>query len=87
MQCLENRSETILCHDCQLQDMLSAVCERHCVYYLCQRARGLSYEKVLALYHDDVLKNDVLLSDVINAVIGRQHHVCSLQMLRDCYCL
>lgn len=65
MQCLENRSETILHHDRQLQDVLSAVCERHCVYYLCQRARGFSYEKVLALYQDDVLKNDVLMSDFV----------------------
>lgn len=56
---LEKYSKTIKYHHTQLQHPLSSFCGHHCVYYLCHRACGLSFEQVLELYEDDVMKNDL----------------------------
>lgn len=99
---LKKRSSRVWYHDRQLQDTLSTTCGQHCVYYICQQARGLSYQKVLDSYHiDDPPKNDAAVTAFVRRVkrsnsschnqrrpLGSLcHDVCSLQMFRDCYCL
>lgn len=93
LEFMESRAEKILYHNRQLQHPLSVVCGQHCVFYLCHRAWGLSYKEILALYHDDVFKNDRMVSDFVNhyrrrlAHHQRGHHfhhgACSLQMFND----
>lgn len=98
---LKKRSDRVWYHDCQLQDTLSTICWQHCVYYICQQARGLSYEQVLDSYHDDPPKNDAAVTAFVrhlkrsNSRRNNQphlsgslcHDVCSFQIFRDCYCL
>lgn len=92
---LEKRSNKILYHQTQLQDVLSTTCGQHCVFYLCHRACGLSFEKVLSLYDvDDVTKNDEMVSNFVKkyqrCMKNRKsdcfyHTVCSFGMFKDCH--
>lgn len=91
LQFLENRSQNINYHNRQLQHPLSTVCGQHCIYYLCQRACGLSYQQTLSLYSDDVIKNDQMVYDFVRKhrlknkinVVPKQKN-CSLQRFKDC---
>nr|DAC81313.1 TPA_asm: adenain [Larimichthys croaker adintovirus] len=94
LQFLEQRSDRILYHDRQLQHTLSTVCGQHCVYYLCHRACGVSFERLLSLYDDDVIKNDQTVSHFVEkyrrCIRNRSsgcfnHGTCSLQMFNQCY--
>lgn len=94
LQFLEKQCKTILHHNCQLQNVLSTACGQHCVFYLCKRASGLSYEDVLSLYQDDVIKNDATVTNFVKKYQRCErrhkdthfnHSVCSLQMFKDCY--
>lgn len=67
---------------------------QHCIYYLSHRACGLSFEQVLFLYDDDVLKNDQTVSHFVEkyrrCIRNRSsrcfnHGSCSLQMFNQCY--
>lgn len=91
---LKERSSKIMYHDQQLQHILSIVCGQHCVFYLCHRACGFSMSEVLSLYDDDVLKNDVMVSNFVkkyqrcikNHPFGSFNQgTCSLKMFKDCY--
>lgn len=91
---LKDRSSKIIYHNNQLQDTLSVVCGHHCVYYLCNRACGLSMQQVLDSYPGDVKKNDVMVSDFVkkyqrcvkNQKFCSFHHgTCSMQMFKDCH--
>jgi len=91
---LKDRSLKISYHIRQLQNTLSTVCGQQCVYYLCHRACGMSLQQVLSSYSDDVLKNDVMVSNFVKKYqrcIRKQnatsfhHGACSLQMFKDCY--
>lgn len=65
LQFLKERSQGIKYHNMQLQHHLSAVCGHHCVYYLSHRACGLSFEQMLSLYDQDVIKNDLMVYDYV----------------------
>ena len=70
-----------------LQNMFSSVCGQHCMFYLLQRARGLSYKNVLKLYCDDVDKNDTMVANYVKRykscismkknIHGITQHACS----------
>ena len=95
LQFLESRSKKLHYHNRQLQHTFSIVCGQHCVFYLCHRACGLSYNNILELYHaDGVYKNDRMVSTFVNKYqrcVARNrsesfhHSVCSLKMFKDCY--
>ena len=91
---LNDRSLKILYHNRQLQNTLSVVCGQQCVYYLCQRACGLSLQQVLSSYDDDVHKNDAMVSNFVKKYqrcikkhngTSFHHGACSLQMFKDCH--
>ena len=89
---LERHSNKILYHQRQLQDVLSTTCGQHCVFYLCHRACGLSFENVLSLYHD-VTSNDVMVSNFVRKNHRMNirkancfyHTVCSFEMFKGCH--
>ena len=92
LQFLQKRCDTIFYHNRSFQHILSTTCGQHCVYYLCQRARGLSFENVLSLYGEDVLSNDEKVAYfvkkyqrciMLQKAQSFHHTVCSLQMFLD----
>lgn len=92
LQFLEKRSKNIEYHDVQLQHHMSTVCGQHCIYYLCHRACGLSFDQVLSLYNDDVIKNDFMVYDYVrkyqrcirNKINGpSKQGCCFLQCFKD----
>lgn len=94
LEFLKKRCETISYHTHQFQHTLSTTCGQHCVFYLCHRACGLSFENVLSLYHDDFTRNDSMVSNFVKKyqrcmrqqrAASFHHTVCSLQMFKDCY--
>lgn len=78
----------------QVQDTLSTTCGQHCVFYLCQRARGVSFEDVMSLYKDDLRSNDKVVACFVrkyqkcsNVYPLRtcNQGVCSRQMFQECH--
>jgi hypothetical protein len=78
----------------QVQDTLSTTCGQHCVFYLCQRARGVSFEDVMSLYKDDLRSNGKVVACFVrkyqkcsNVYPLRtcNQGVCSRQMFQECH--
>lgn len=91
---LKPRCSAVLHHNRQLQHTLSSACGHHCVYYLCHRAWGLSFDNVLSLYQEDELKNDETVIRFVKKFQNNtwsckprscNHSACSLQMFKQCY--
>jgi hypothetical protein len=53
----------------QVQDNLSTTCGQHGVFYLRQRARGVSFEDVMSLYNDDLRSNDSVADCFVRKVL------------------
>ena len=92
---LRHRSKRILFPTKQLQHPLSFACGHHCVFYLYQRAKGLSLEQIFNLYSDgeEGTENDDLVMEFVRSYQhcirnhscgSSQDGACSLQMFRDC---
>ena len=48
-----------------LQGPLSAVCGQYCIFFLLQRCRGLSLNKIVSLFSSNKMDNDLLVNDFI----------------------
>lgn len=90
---MEKFSKIIKYHNGQLQDLLSSVCGHHCIYYLCHRACGLSFNQVLKLYQQDPIKNDLMVYNFVKKYqrcikkptrTSKQTNY-SFQLFKDCY--
>lgn len=70
---LEHQAEETVFQQNQLQHPRAVTCGHHCVFFLESRAGGLSFDQILKLYSDDVLKNDRM---VIRFVRNRKARLC-----------
>lgn len=59
---LKNNSTVVQYSDKQVQDYTSDTCGQHCVFFLYYISRGYEYENIIKIYHNDLLKNDVMVS-------------------------
>lgn len=59
---LKNNSRNVQYSNKQVQDYSSDTCGQHCVFFLYHISRGCNYEDVMKMYHDDLIKNDLMVS-------------------------
>lgn len=52
----------------QVQNFDSTTCGQHCVFFLCQIQKGMSYAKMINMYGDNLNFNDVMVSHFVNKI-------------------
>ncbi len=54
----------------QVQSTFSTTCGQHCVYYLYNRSRGVSFAEIVASYSKNQQQNDEMVTDFVNSHFG-----------------
>ena len=70
----------------QVQDPSSTACGHHCVFFLFNMQKGVSYQKFLKMYGDNLPRNDEKVYDFVNRV---QPNVCNehdMMCVQSCVC-
>lgn len=52
----------------QVQDMCTAVCGQHCIFFLYHVDKGLSYEELMRKYSDNLSKNDFMVCKFVKKI-------------------
>ena len=70
----------------QVQDPSSTACGQHCVFFLFNMQKGVSYQKFLKMYGDNLPRNDEKVYDFVGRV---QPSVCNehdMSCVQSCIC-
>ena len=70
---LSKNCKRIIYSGSQVQHIQSTTCGEHCIFFLCNIQKGLSFQKVLNMYTDNLKCNDIM---VCNFVKGIQPYLC-----------
>ena len=52
----------------QVQENMATTCGQHCVYFLCQIQKRLSYQEVMNMYHDRLHCNDIMVCKFVSRI-------------------
>ena len=62
---LGKNSSHFVCNEVRLQSFNTTVCGQHCLFHLLHRCRNISMNKIVSVFTDDHLINDMLVHDFI----------------------
>ena len=65
IQFLEKNSSHFVRNEVRLQSFNTTVCGQHCLFYLLHRCRNISMNKIVSVFTDDHLINNMLVHDFI----------------------
>lgn len=66
----------------QVQDKTSTTCGEHCIFFLCNIQKGISYQKVLNMYSSNHACNDIMVCSYVKRIhrgLCRGHIVTCVQ--------
>ena len=52
----------------QVQNISSTTCGQHCVFFLCHIQKGMSYDRVIRVYSDNLVKNDSMVCRFVSKI-------------------
>ncbi|DAC80298.1 TPA_asm: adenain [Terrapene box turtle adintovirus] len=67
MKFLNKNATDMVFHNRQLQDPRSVACGYHCVFFLHHRSKGLSFDRILKLYSNDLVQNDRMVMNFVKS--------------------
>ena len=70
----------------QVQDHLSTACGQHCLFFLFNMQKGVSYQKFLSMYGKNVYRNDDKVYDFVNRVKPDVCNTTDLLRVQTCIC-
>ena len=70
----------------QLQAPLTSTCGQYCIYFLYNRSRGMSFQKIIQQFGIDKIKNDKMVTDFVNQKYGTETEIIDVKFIVNQIC-
>nr|DAC81256.1 TPA_asm: adenain [Astyanax tetra cavefish adintovirus] len=66
----------------QVQSFDSVCCGQHCIFFLCHRAKGYSFNQIMSLYTNDLKRNDDMVVSFVKKMYPRVNKHCVMKCVQ-----
>lgn len=70
----------------QVQNFTSVCCGQHCVFFLCHKAKGYSFNRIMSMYSKDLIRNDNTVVSFVKKMyprVNKKHSITCVQCVNS----